>query len=73
MIIRGKELMRINPTDNTKIQCSHDNGLNWFNRSTSDSFGKFTDLVDNGNEILGTTSKGLYFSRDNGNNWSKRS
>ena len=73
MIQRGKELIRINSSNKQKIEYSTDDGRNWKTRYSGSSYGDFYDLVDNGKEILATTSKGLYYSTDDGRNWHKRS
>jgi hypothetical protein len=72
MILKGKEMIRINPTTKTKIEFSTNDGRSWIPRSTSASYGNFSDLTDNGKEILGITSKGLYFSTNAGISWIKR-
>ena len=73
MINRGKELIRINPTSKTKIEYSSNDGRSWNTRYSGSSSGDFTDLQDNGKEILGSTSKGLYYSTNDGRSWNKRS
>ena len=73
MILKGKEMIRINPTTKTIIEYSTNEGRSWMARSTSTSFGNFSDLTDNGKEILGMTSKGLYYSTNEGRSWMKRS
>ncbi len=73
LINRGKELIRINPTNSNKIEYSTNDGRSWMNRYNSSSCGSFTDLSDNGKEILATTSKGLYYSTKDGRSWFKRS
>ncbi len=73
MIKRGKELIRINPTNKTKIEYSSNDGRSWNTRYSGSSYGEFTDLQDNGIEILGSTSKGLYYSTNDGRSWNKRS
>ncbi len=73
MILKGKKMIRINPTTKTKIEYSTNEGRSWMARSTSTSFGNFSDLTDNGKEILGMTSKGLYYSTNEGRSWMKRS
>ena len=73
MINRGKELIRIDPKNNQKIQFSTNDGRSWSGRFGGGSgWGDFQDLTDNGNEILATTSKGLYVSKNEGRSWSKR-
>jgi hypothetical protein len=42
-------------------------------RYSGSSCGDFEDLTDNGKEILATTSKGIYYSTNDGRSWFKRS
>lgn len=73
MIRRGKELIRINPKDTRKLEYSISDGRNWSNRfSGGSNTGNFQELIDNGNEILGTTTKGLFYSRNDGRTWGLR-
>lgn len=73
MINRGQELIRISPNNSTKIEYSTNSGRTWHHRFTSGSFiGNFSDLVDNGKEILATTTKGLFYSNNDGRTWHKR-
>jgi len=72
VISRGKELIRINPSNNNKIEYSTNDGRTWMNRYSSSSCGDFSDLSDNGKEILATTSKGFYYSPNEGRTWYKR-
>jgi len=73
-MIKWKEyLVRINPNDSTKMQFSADNGTNWNEMYvTNIGGGQILDLTDNGDEILATTSKGLFYTKDRGYNWNKR-
>jgi len=73
MINRGKEMIRISPKQANKIVYSTNDGRSWMTRYSGSSCGDFSDLVDNGKEILGTTSKGLYYSTNDGRSWMKRS
>jgi hypothetical protein len=73
MINRGKELIRINPSNKNKIEYSTNDGRSWTTRYSSSSCGDFSELNDNGKEILGTTSKGLYYSTNDCRSWTKRS
>ncbi len=73
MIQRGKELIRINPSNKQKIEYSTNEGISWISRYSSNSCREFDDLIDNGNELLAMTSKGVYFSRNEGRSWIKRS
>ena len=72
MINTGKELIRINPSNKQKIEYSSTNGATWHSRFTGTSCGDFSDLTDNGKEILANTSKGLFYSTTNGATWHKR-
>lgn len=74
MILRNRELIRINPKNAQKLEHSPNDGTSWLPRfSGSSSVGYFTDLTDNGKEILAMTSKGLYRSTNDGRSWIKRS
>lgn len=73
MIQRGKELIRINPSNKQKIEYSTNDGRSWISRYSGSSYGDFHDLADNGKEILAQTSKGLYYSTNEGRSWIKRS
>lgn len=72
MISRGKELIRINPEKRGRIEYSTNDGRTWATRYCSSIVGKFDDLTDNGKEILATTSKGLYYTINEGRTWVKR-
>lgn len=72
MIQRGNELIRINPSNKQKLEFSTSGGRAWSTRFSSSSCGDFTDLVDNGKEILAQTTKGLYYSTSEGRAWNKR-
>lgn len=70
MISRGKELIRICPTNPAKLEYSTNEGRSWVTRfSGSSTVGNFSDLMDNGKEILGTTGKGLFYSTNDGRSW----
>lgn len=56
MIQRGSELLRIN-TQKNDIEYSKDGGRSWHIKFSSECKGVFTDLYDNGSEILACTSK----------------
>ncbi len=74
MIKRGNEFIRISPKDAKKIEYSTNDGRSWNSRfSGSTSTGEFSDLTDNGKEVLGITSKGLFYSTNDGRSWIKRS
>ena len=70
MINRGKELIRINPSNTMKLEYSTNAGRTWITRYPgNNSIGQFSDLMDNGKEILSTTSKGLFYSTNEGRTW----
>ena len=64
-------LLRINPTNNKKIEYSN-NGKYWTTHYTGSTYGEFYDLLLFGSEIFAVTSKGLYVSKNEGRNWSPR-
>lgn len=70
MINRGKELIRISPKDSKKLEYSTTEGRSWITRYPGNNgVGEFSDLMDNGKEILATTSRGLYYSTTEGLSW----
>lgn len=73
MIERGKELIRINPKEKTRLEYSTCNGRSWNTRYMGGYCGEFIDLIDNGTELLAMTSKGTYYSRSDGKSWNKKS
>lgn len=73
MINRGKEIIRISPKQQNKLEYSTNDGRTWNARYSGSSYGDFQDLTDNGKEILGQTTKGLYYSSNEGRTWNKRS
>ena len=73
MINRGKQILRISPKDSKKIEYSTNQGRTWtVCYYGSSSTGAFSDLMDAGKEILGTTDKGLYYSTNDGRTWTCR-
>lgn len=73
MIQLDDELIRINTSKNN-IEYSNNSGRSWHNRSSASSMmGTMQDLINNGKELLVTTSKGLYYSSNKGRSWHKRS
>jgi hypothetical protein len=73
MIQRGKELIRISPSNKQKIEYSTNEGRSWITRFSGSTYGDFNELTDTGKEILGTTPKGLYYSTNEGRSWIRRS
>ena len=70
MINRGKELIRICSSNTPRLEYSTNGGRSWVLRfSGNPSIGQFSDLTDNGKEILGTTNKGLCYSTNDGRSW----
>ena len=67
MINRVKELIRISPKDDKKLEYSTNDGRSWLIRYLGSSIqGAFQELTDNGKEILATTEKGLFYSTNDG-------
>lgn len=73
MISVGKELIRINPNNTCQIQYSTSGGRTWLLRFGSNTAGNFIDLSLVGNEIIALTSKGTYYSTNQGRMWIRRS
>lgn len=70
MISRGKELIRINPKDPKCLEISTSGGRIWTPRYYGHgNIGEFYDIMDAGKELLATTSKGLYYSTNEGRTW----
>ena len=63
----GTALLRINTTNNKKIEYSN-NGKYWTTHYTGSTYGEFYDLLLFGSEIFAVTSKGLYVSKNEGRN-----
>ncbi len=74
VIKKGKELIRICPTNTMKIEFSMDAGEAWKLRYMGNpaSPGNFLDLEDGGKELLATTDKGTFYSKNKGKSWLKR-
>lgn len=73
MIICGKEMIRICPTKPVKLEYSTNDGRSWNTRfSGSSTVGDFSDLLDNGKELLATTNKGMFYSTNDGRSWNLR-
>ncbi|MFK7032561.1 hypothetical protein [Flavobacterium oreochromis] len=71
MVAHQGELIRINPSKNC-IEYSKNDGRSWHSRSSKSSIFEFIDLMENGNELLATTTKGTYYSKNKGASWHKR-
>lgn len=73
MISLGGELIRICPTNTSRLEFSTNQGKIWQLRYNASSYmGRFIDLMDCGNELLATTDKGLYYSTTDGRTWNLR-
>ncbi len=73
MIKWKNELIRINPTSAKKLEYSTDTGRTWLPRYHGNQYDfEFQDLIDNGNEILATTTMGLFFSNCGGVSWIRK-
>lgn len=73
IIKRGRELIRISSNNKQKLESSTNDGRAWatcFHGGSS--YGEFEDLLDNGKEMLATTSKGLLVSTNGGRSWIRR-
>ncbi|MDI6047506.1 hypothetical protein [Flavobacterium yafengii] len=71
MVSHQGELVRINVNKNC-IEYSTNDGRSWHGRSSKSIIFEFQDLTDNGNELLASTTKGLYYSKNKGASWHKR-
>ena len=71
MVAHQGELLRINPSKNC-IEYSKNDSRSWHSRSSKSSIFEFIDLMENGNELLATTTKGTYYSKNKGASWHKR-
>jgi hypothetical protein len=62
LLNRGKELIRINPSNPQRLEVSINSGRVWSLRFYGlSTVGTFIDLVDNGKEILATPTKDCSF------------
>lgn len=73
VITHNGVLVRINPQRSNRIEVSKDGGRIWMKRYEGMMFGDFIDLNDAGAEIIATTTRGVYASKDEGLSWRKRS
>ncbi|WP_375605522.1 hypothetical protein [Flavobacterium davisii] len=65
-------LIRINTVKNS-IEFSKNDGRSWQHQiNVNSAYGQFLDLVDNGSELLATSTKGMYYSKNAGKSWQKR-
>ena len=60
-------LFRIDPKASNRLQYSKNKGVSWMLKMVApSSMGEFVELLDGGDEILATTTKGLYYSKNTG-------
>ncbi len=74
MMIQCREgLLRVCPTNKSKLEISRNNGSLWMLHYPGNSIvGEFIELMDGGNELLAQTTKGLFYSISDGKSWIKR-
>ncbi|MBO7276590.1 MAG: hypothetical protein J6U84_01355 [Bacteroidales bacterium] len=72
LITHNGELVRINPEQRNRIEVSKDGGRIWRLRYQASVCGDFIELNDAGTEIIATTTKGIYASKNGGMVWLKR-
>lgn len=67
----GREMIRINSEKN-RIEYSTNGGNSWHSRYSGSNAGEFEEITVQGNELLAQTSKGLYYSKNDGITWHRR-
>lgn len=70
MINIGKELIRISPKDDRKLEYSNNEGRSWGTRIIFNAH--FEELMEGNGELLAQTDKGLFYSRNDGRSWGLR-
>ncbi|MDO5764939.1 MAG: hypothetical protein Q4P84_04440 [Elusimicrobiales bacterium] len=73
MIAAGKEMIRINPNNPSRIQYSYNEGRTWLDRYIGSAAGVFLDLSYLNGEIVAQCQKGTFYSKDQGRTWLRRS
>ena len=66
MVSSGRELICISQKDAHHLDYSTNDGRTWTPRYANSSYGTFLDLLYYGQELLAITSKGLYYSTNDG-------
>ena len=66
MILFGGKMIRINPKDAKRLEYSNNQGRSWQTLFSGGSPGEFKGLMDGGSELLAQTSKGLFYSKNDG-------
>ena len=67
----GREMIRINSEKN-RIEYSTNGGNSWHSRYSGSNAGEFEEITVQCNELLAQTSKGLYYSKNDGISWHRR-
>ena len=73
LIIVGNEMLRISPKNAQHIEYSYNGGRSWIVRYLGTTAGVFKDLQVVGNELIALTSKGTFYSKNQGRTWIFRS
>ena len=73
LVFHEGELLRISPKNKKEIEISTNKGRSWHSRFIGGVYGDFVDLLLLEDELLAQTSRGLYYSKDMGRSWMKRS
>jgi hypothetical protein len=71
MILFENEWIRINPLNKYKIEYSINDGIDWKIRYLGSDCGKFEELNKKELELLATTTKGQFVSKNKGISWIK--
>lgn len=73
MIVTHQDLLlRINKEKNC-VEYSKNNGKTWNKQgNVGSNAGDLLDLLDSGTELLATTTKGLYYSKNKGQSFNKK-
>lgn len=73
LLFHGGELLSISHRNKSELEVSSNKGRTWTTRYKGGTYGEFLDLIWAEDELLGLTTKGLYYSKDMGRTWLKRS
>lgn len=71
IIVLENEWIRINPLNKNKIEYSINDGIDWKIRFFGSDCGRFEDIIKKEFELLASTSKGKYISKNKGITWIK--
>lgn len=74
IVFKQGELLRISPQNRRELEVSTNKGRSWHTRFAGGSIcGDFLSLVWVEEELMAQTSRGLYYSKDQGRSWMRRS